>query len=80
MKINKHILTDGIYSSFLLKLIYRKGFNYNYLHKFFRIFILYYKIKENRTFNRICHNPHKKSYSKFHKIKLVNEDILCNNS
>jgi hypothetical protein len=60
MKINKHILTNGIYSSFLLKLIYGKGFTYNYLHKFFKIFILYYKIKENRAFSKICHNPHKK--------------------
>jgi len=74
-KINKHILTEGLYSSFILKLIYKKGFNYNYLHKFLKSYLIYYKVRENKKYSRVCNNPHKKSYMKFHKNKLVEKDI-----
>ena len=84
-KVNKNLLSEGLYSKFLLRLIYNKGFNYKFLNKFFKTYINYCTIVSNRTFSRICINPHKKSYLKFSnkqkkKIKCENDVIKTDNN
>lgn len=72
---NKNVLSEGMYSTFLLKLIYNKGFDYRYLNKFFKTYVILYINIPNRKFDRVCNNPHKKSYLKFNKNKkTINSD------
>ncbi len=63
-KINKRVLTDGMYTAFILPFIYNKGFTKTFIKNFLLIYIQSTHCQIGKHYERISHTP----YTKWNRI------------
>jgi hypothetical protein len=67
-KINRTLLTKGIFNELLLRLIYNKNITDGFIKNFLN-FVSYNKFIPNKNHERTCKNPNRKWYTKQHLSK-----------
>lgn len=75
-KVNLSVLINGMYSKFLMRFIYGKGFNRRFVDKFYKTFVTFIIYKNGRHYERKCLTPNYRWYIKQNMTKIVSKDII----